>query len=176
MGDAVRAFDPHRGLAFWGDRFRVTSRRDDLWTALMLWAEAGTLLRRPVGGNLYAVVPSAQVYVAIPVTSHVREGTEAVVIGEAGRYSAELLLAGCSPVCPGAAFLAATASATAIQRARLAGWDHGDWMSRCYPILIASRAVAIAPAAGWDQSLGVWLEAVAALALNMPLIVPEDMS
>jgi len=44
--------------------------------------------------------------------------------------------------------------------------DHEFWMAWCAPILSASRAVIIPPINGWDDSLGVWQEAIAALTSN----------
>lgn len=52
--------------------------------------------------------------------------------------------------------------------------DHAAWEAWCRPLLAASELVAIPPIDGWEVSRGIWREAVAALAVNKPVIVMEE--
>lgn len=114
-----------------------------------------------------------QVYLAGPISQHVRDGQPDIPMTFALQTQTALLGLGLSPV--NAVLL--TLGPVALWQDELTGqldaMPHDWWLRRCEPWLAASAALVVIPAPGWDESEGVWAEAWWMLERGRPVFVPE---
>lgn len=150
------------------------------WPALH--AYEGVLLHRDVGVvELADLARSRLIYLATPYTRRAVDENGAWCIdlsiaaaAEASAWAWRLARAGVTAVSPVMLAAQMVHDEYAAERPNidaLGPLDHAAWEAWCRPLLAASAAVAIAPLEGWEVSLGVWREAVAALGVNRPVFV-----
>jgi len=114
-----------------------------------------------------------QVYLAAPVSACIEEGDARGCIERAAYWSAWLLAAGLSPVCPAIDGVAAML-ARGDDRIGLAlqGFSHEEWMGRWAAVMEASAACMVAPVRHATTSRGVFEEAVWFLSAGRPVLFP----
>lgn len=152
------------------------------WAALHDYE--GLTLRRDVGVPELAQRFAARlVYLATPYTRRAVDENGAWCLDrsiaaatEASAWAWRLTRAGLSVVSPVMLSAQMVHDEWAAERPHadaLGPLDWRAWEAWCRPMLAASDLVAIPPIDGWDESLGIWREAVAALAVNKPVVVLE---
>lgn len=149
------------------------------WSALH--AYEGLTLRRDVSVDGLRNYLGGLFYLATPYTRRAVDENGAwcldrsiAAAAEATAWAWRLTRAGLSVVSPvmlSAQMLHDEYAADRPNADALGPLDHHAWEGWCRPILARSDAVAIPPLDGWDVSLGVWREVVAALGVNKPVFL-----
>lgn len=152
------------------------------WSALH--AYEGVSLRRDIGPDEMRHFLSRLVYLATPYTRRAVDENGAwcldlsiAAAAEASAWAWRLTRAGLSVVSPIMLSAQMVHDEYAAERASpdaIDPLDHRAWEAWCAPILARCEVVAIPPIAGWDESLGVWREAVGALAVNKTVLLLGD--
>lgn len=91
---------------------------------------------------------------------------------EAARWSRLLACEGISAISP-VLIAVEMISADRVEGA-LDPLDHMFWTTWCRPLLNRAQAVIVPPVAGWQDSLGVWQEARAALSCGTPVFLVAE--
>lgn len=146
------------------------------WSAVDLgaMAAAGLLVRDASLDAAAARVQGRLVYLATPYTKLVETpggwdrnaSLECAV--RAARWARALALRGCTAISP---IVQAVEMVHAGPDVALDPLDDPFWTAWCRPLLAACHVIVVPPVPGWDESRGVWLEALTALSSNRQVVL-----